>query len=1414
MKRPSLFTSGFNPFLILITLIGLIAGLFYFKNNSNKFGLYVCNGRFMTAAQVADFRGITLETAQLISVQRSLSVEDICIMPQAKLERAILRANNPKPDHPSEAVEFRKLQMMDENGYIPPDGLVRANSQIQQMLAAQNADIDSNAAGIAPGAWSWLGPGNIGGRVRAIVIHPTNPNILWAGSVSGGIWKSTDAGASWQILTDFLGNMAVSALVMDPNNPNVIYAGTGEGFYNGDGLQGAGVFKTTDGGATWTQLSATITADWYYVNRLAIASNGTTLLAATGSGIWRSTNAGANWTQVLINQPVKDINFDPTDNNKAIASGSDGKAWYSTNGGASWTAASGLPALDWLGRVEVAYAPSNPTIVYASIPQNNGELWKSTNGGQSYSLVNAGNNYLGGQGWYDNIIWVDPTNPNILLVGGIDIWRSTDGGANLTKVSLWWAAPDSAHADNHMILEDPGFDGVNNKRVYIGNDGGVYRADDAYGVSQLDGWTELNNNLGVTQFYGAAGNAGTGEIIGGTQDNGTLFYTSAGGTEGWETTFGGDGGWSQADPTDPDYFYGEYVNLQLHRSTDRGLSASYIDDGLADAGACANFISPFMLDPNNPNTMLAGGCSLWRSANIKAAIPTWASIKSPTVEKISAIAIAQGNSNIIWVGHNNGDVYKTINGASASPTWTKMDANSPALPGRYVTRITIDNNDNNKVYVTFGSFSVDNVWRTTNGGTNWTDITGSGGTGLPSLPVRSLVINPNNSNWLYVGTELGIFASPDGGVNWTVPHDGPTNTSVDELFWMNSALVAATHGRGLFKIETLPCVTLTTTSNPLAGGSVSADPAPNCVGDSTKYSQGAVVTLTATANSGYAFSSWGGDASGMVTSVDITMSADKTATANFAPNCFTLTTNSNPVEGGTVDASPAPNCVGDPSRYSVGTVVSLTATPNTGFSFSSWSGDAGGSINPATVTMSTDRSVAASFVQSCFTLTINANPVEGGTVDANPAPNCVGDPSRYSVGTLVTLTVSTNAGYNFSNWSGDASGTTPSVDVSISADKSVTANFSQVCYTLIASANPLAGGTVDANPAPNCNGTQYTPGTTVSLTANANTGYAFASWSGDASGLTSPVDVTMAADKTVTANFDPTCYTLTMNINPPGSGTVDANPTPNCNGTQYTPGTIVSLTASASAGYVFASWSGDASGVISPVDVTMSADRTVTANFDPTCFTLTTNANPTSGGTINANPAPNCVGAPTKYSSGTVVTLTANANAGYAFASWSGDASGITSPVDVTMSADRTVAANFDPTCFTLTTNTNPASSGTVNANPAPNCVGVPTKYSSGTVVTLTANANAGYAFASWSGDASGTISPVDVTMSADRTVTANFSSTCFTLTANANPTSGGTINANPAPNCNGTKYTPGTIVSLTASANVKTLRVIPRLAL
>jgi hypothetical protein len=802
----------------------------------------------MSREEVARRRNLGVEQVERLQRQRGLGTDAIATLGERTLRRLLLRLEYPNFARARQA--FRLLQERDETGTVPPDGLPRALSRLDALRAragrTQVAGVPSGVtvdrgtlsrtAGLSPQhtGWTALGPGNIGGRTRSIVVHPAVPATIWAGSVGGGVWRTDDGGGSWTPVDDLMANLAVCCMVMDPTDPQVIYAGTGEGFFNLDAIRGAGIFATRDGD-TWTQLPSTTGAAFTAVNRLAISSDGRILLAATPSGMFRSDDAQrARWTQVL-NDALADVDFHPADPSLAIAGSlRTGRAHFSLDGGLTWTMAVTDGATG--RRVEVTYAAQNPGIVYASVDVNGGEIWRSNDGGQSYqkrgTLGADGQdvNYLGDQGWYDNVVWAgDPTDADLLILGGIDLWRSTDGGDTLVDISTWWSN-QSVHADHHCIVSHPNFDGSTNLEVFLGNDGGVYTtanirtAGNDFGLPRDSGWKQLVNGYAVTQFYGAAGNS-AGTIIGGAQDNGTLRYTPGGGPNGWTEMYGGDGGWCAADPTDPNYLYGEYVYLNIHRSTNGGQDADYISgqywDGtgwrwkpvpyrISDARTSqALFIAPFVLDPTNPNRILGGGMSLWRTSNAKAPNtpttgPSWTPIKPPLDVPISAIAVAPTNADIIWVGHahrqgfdSSGDVYKTTNGTAQAPAWQKVDDNLAVLPSRYCTGITIDAADPDTVFVTFGGYSRDNAWRTTDGGSTWTNIGGS----LPEAPIRALVIHPRVGNFLYIGTEVGVFASEDSGASWSPTNEGPTTCSVDELFWMGETLVCATHGRGMFRID-------------------------------------------------------------------------------------------------------------------------------------------------------------------------------------------------------------------------------------------------------------------------------------------------------------------------------------------------------------------------------------------------------------------------------------------------------------------------------------------------------------------------------------------------------------------------------------------------------------------------------------
>ncbi|MDN5857458.1 MAG: hypothetical protein L0H84_02440 [Pseudonocardia sp.] len=802
----------------------------------------------VTDDDLARSKSISVEQVELLRASRGATYETLDGLSDAAVRRAIRRLSY--PDMPRERTRFRNLQERGDDGTVPPDALATALAEraglVEQassgpvvagvpVQATAGAPIGGPAAGLASTGWEWLGPGNIGGRTRGLVIDPTQPMRMWAASAGGGVWFTGDGGTKWEPVDDFLANLACTCLAIDPSRSSRMYVGTGEGFGNADAIRGAGIF-TTSNTVTWTRIPATMTPDFHFVNRIAVSRSGAVVLAATGTGMFRSADPQrTTWTKVL-GGAIGDVRFDPRDSRRAVCGAVDaGEAWFSLDSGRTWRTAAHGP---WSGRVELAYAAADPAIVYASVQARNGELWRSGDRGRTYQRrrtedpTGAPAPYLGAQGWYDNTIWAgDPTDADLVIVGGIDLWRSTDGGHELAEISTWWH-PRSVHADHHVIVAHPDYDGTANRTVFFGNDGGVFAARDLAatgteaGPPFVAGWTELVNNYGVTMFYGGAANTTSGKIIGGAQDNGTLCYDPATGTEGWTTIFGGDGGWCAADPTDPDVFYGEYVFLNIHRNTDGGTTDDTQGDRyisgqfwnpvigewdwkpvpfqIPDAHTrSALFIAPFVLDPNAADRLLAGGLSLWRTndaktVNTPTSGPSWQSIKPSAGSAISALAVASADSDVIWVGHRNGMVFRTVDGTAAAPTWQRVGATGPAplAAQRYCTAITIHPTDLDTVYVAFGGYQPDNLWVTRDGGGTWASVGP-----LPSAPVRALALHPRRPELGYLGTEVGVFASEDGGATWSPTNDGPTNCSVDDLVWMDESLVCVTHGRGMFRID-------------------------------------------------------------------------------------------------------------------------------------------------------------------------------------------------------------------------------------------------------------------------------------------------------------------------------------------------------------------------------------------------------------------------------------------------------------------------------------------------------------------------------------------------------------------------------------------------------------------------------------
>ena len=730
-----------------------------------------------------------------------------------------------------------------------------------------------------PGTWTPMGPGNVGGRTRAILIHPTTPTTMWAGGVAGGIWKSTDGGASWAPKADLAVNIAVNSMLLDPRNPDHLYAGTGEGFFNADAVRGAGILQSTDAGETWSQLPATTTSDFYYVQKI-IMSKGSSqrIYAATRTGVFRTIDGGVSWTKVLDGVGVNgcmDLAIQ-TDRPLAMvfaacgtlqASGSTSGAVYralDTGSTMTWT-----PVLNPtnMGRTSLAIAPSNQNIMYARAASNESgnfnqgllAVYKSTNSGAPGSwttqvtntsattqntllltnpveavLTNCGfssSNAILTQGWYDNIIAVDPVNPNTLWSGGIDLFRSDDSGQTWGIASYWWATPgvdpEYSHADNHTIVFHPQYDGVANQTMYVGSDGGVFRTDNAranvgYSPNPITAsspicgntvandvhWIPLNNGYEVTQFYDGVPYPDNSTFFGGTQDNGTPRGTVAGGRNAWSSILGGDGGYVAINPANTNMLWAENTGKSMVRSTNGGVSFSAFTSGITEAAGNFLFITPFTQDPSNAANMWTGGAFLWRTTQATAT-PTvgniWVQASAFLGQRIASIAVAPTDSNTVYLGGQTGSIWSNTAAltANSSTTWSSSRVRADS---NYISWVTVHPTIATTVYATVSTYNsgsgTGHVFKSTDGALTWTNIDGAGLTGIPDVPAHCILVDPTNTNILYLATDIGVFVTLDGGATWDRENTGFANVIVESLAMKGNLLYAFTHGRSAWRVTT------------------------------------------------------------------------------------------------------------------------------------------------------------------------------------------------------------------------------------------------------------------------------------------------------------------------------------------------------------------------------------------------------------------------------------------------------------------------------------------------------------------------------------------------------------------------------------------------------------------------------------
>ncbi|MCP4548339.1 MAG: hypothetical protein GY835_17910 [bacterium] len=761
-----------------------------------------------------------------LGLERSQAVID------AKIARkeAKLAGTHKKPQRPDGYAHYRKMVRSHPEGTNVTQLLLEAKEHVKRM-PQPTGDRDAGLWN-----WDWLGPGNIGGRVRAILTHPDNGNILWAASSGGGVWKTNDGGVGWYPLTDLMPCLAVSGLAMDPNDPDIIYAGTGEGFGNSDGLPGGGIFKSTNGGAVWVQLEDSIDPEMWFVNDLAHhpTQSGYLLACAMdkdGNGqVFRTTNGGEDWWSAH-DPPASiggalDIKFDPDDPDIVIAGFRHG-AYRSNDRGApgTWTdlAVGGATSLPGdTGRCEIAFA-TDSDFVYAScnVPNGNdprGEIWRSEDNGVTWARRSA-LHHLNTLGWYANVIWVEPQFDTSIIVGGLDLYKSINGGVSLHRMSDWhsYHHGTSAHADQHVITPHISYDPEGDRTIFFGNDGGVQKNTEGFLAESHSGWINLANNLGITQFFGADVSPDGSIILGGTQDNDDLRFRREDGAQDWYQAETGDGSYAAINPDDTSIMYGAYIHLQIEKSTNGGYSYFHSHDGITDAGVqapgdpdLALFIAPFTIDKQSPYTLIGGGRSIWRTTDHAA---NWNECLEPrpgnplcsTVE----ICPTQG-SQVVWVGYTDGQIWKTEN---TTVDWDRVDNNGGGVASRFITDIEISPHDPDVILAVAGGYNEDSgLYLSTNGGDSWTHRPGSGLNTIPTVHATAASFHPTNPDWIYLGTDIGLFASEDLGANWNVTsrygsNEGPVFTEITDLIWHSySTLIAVTHGRGMYECMPLETV--------------------------------------------------------------------------------------------------------------------------------------------------------------------------------------------------------------------------------------------------------------------------------------------------------------------------------------------------------------------------------------------------------------------------------------------------------------------------------------------------------------------------------------------------------------------------------------------------------------------------------
>jgi photosystem II stability/assembly factor-like uncharacterized protein len=663
--------------------------------------------------------------------------------------------------------------------------------------------------------------GKVSGRIPSLAKDWAN-GILYAGSASGGVWKSMDDGATWTPIFNSAGTQTIGRIVVDPASPNVLWAGTGENSSYCEEYFGIGLMRSEDGGATWearngtgtnslTNLSsfAAICIDPRNSSRLVVGGFwwGCSRGAYGEGGIFSTDDAGLTWTKRLTGR-VTQIARDPSNPDilwAGISSGlwneSSGGVFKSTDAGHTWSpvTAAGLPSGS-TGRVEVAIAASDPEVVYAlfeAVDGGNSQFWRTGDGGASWSLMSDKDADCNGQCWYDMVLVVHRTNPDIVYRGTVRIFRTNDGGATWKDLSGYWGPSQKVHQDTHALLMDPS----DSDTIYVGCDGGIWKTTDG-GTS----FTNLNSNLCLTQFYDVGIHPEDDAIIvGGAQDNSSLARTSGDVWGLMEVT--GDGFVSLINPSNPKVVYTAsyaYPWDETQMPTIfRSLNGPTGDYSLITDYGCGiiegdrqNWMTPYTLDPHNPSTLLLGTYRMYRSTD---AGDHWSQVGPGDMcggdDYIVSVTYSRSDSRWAYASTTNGRVWRTSDGGDS---WNEI---STDLPHRGVNDVEPDPSDPSRAYAALSGFGTAHLYAYT--GSKWEAVS----QGLPDVPTNTVLAVTSSD--IVVGNDVGIFKSGNGAQSFAPWTDGiPLGSVVTDLEFnpQTQTITAGTYGRGAWQASLSNCV--------------------------------------------------------------------------------------------------------------------------------------------------------------------------------------------------------------------------------------------------------------------------------------------------------------------------------------------------------------------------------------------------------------------------------------------------------------------------------------------------------------------------------------------------------------------------------------------------------------------------------